>query len=127
MSVIGIGVDIVSIDRLRTMHRRYGERLSGRILGPAERTELADRKGDVGPFLAKRFAAKEALSKAFGTGIQRGVRLVDIEVVHGELGRPGIRLSAGSLDVARALGVRDIHLSLADERDYAIAQVVLVG
>lgn len=125
--VIGIGVDIVSIARLRRMYERYGERLAQRVLSPTERSELNSRQADAAAFLAKRFAAKEAVGKALGTGIQSGVRLPDIEVIHNELGRPGIRLMGSTLDIARSLRVREIHLSLADEREYAIAQVILVG
>ena len=125
--VIGIGVDIVSIARLRRMYERYNERLLERVLGPSERSEFARRPGDPGAFLAKRFAAKEAVGKALGTGIQSGVRLCEIEVIHSELGQPGIRLLGDTLGIAEAIGVRHIHLSLADEREYAVAQVVLVG
>lgn len=125
--IIGIGVDIVSIARLQRMHERYGERLLERLLAVSERSELGERRGEPGAFLAKRFAAKEAFSKALGTGIRSGVRLCDIEVTHSELGKPGIRLWERTLEISQSLGVRDIHLSLADEREYAIAQVVLVG
>jgi holo-[acyl-carrier protein] synthase len=124
--IIGVGVDIVSVERIERLHRRYGERFSTRILAPGEQARLATGV-PVAPFLAKRFAAKEALSKALGTGFSDGVRFADIEVFNDPRGRPGIRLTGAADQRARELGVAAIHVSLADERQYAVAQVVLVG
>ena len=78
-------------------------------------------------YLAKRFAAKQALAKALGTGIGKHARLTDIETLNNALGRPAIQLHQTTAEYARQLNIMEIHLSLADERDYALAYVVLSG
>lgn len=126
MTVLGVGVDIVSIERIAGLHMRYGARFAARILAPAERAQLPTGAA-AAAFLAKRFAAKEAMAKALGTGFREGLRLADIEVTHNDKGRPGLRLHGAAAALAAALGVRQMHLSLADERRYAIAHVLLLG
>ncbi len=124
--IIGVGVDIVSVERVRKIHVRYGKAFEEKILSANERQELTKVK-DRAAFIAKRFAAKEAVSKALGTGISKGLRFVDIEVVHNDLGRPGIAFSGKALNLSRRAGVAGAHLSIADEKDYAIAHAVLLG
>lgn len=118
----GIGTDLVAIERLSQMWRRHGERALDKLLAPEERDDCR-ASPDPGRFLAKRFAAKEALGKALGTGIRAPVLLPAIAVRHDQLGRPAFAFApelAGWI-AARALVC---HLSLADEAGQALALVV---
>lgn len=126
MRVIGVGIDIVSLDRVAAAYTRYGARFGARILSAGEMGELM-AAGLPAAYLAKRFAAKEAMAKALGTGFSHGVYPKQIEVVRNALGRPGIQLLGETRQVADRLGVREIHLSLSDERTHAVAHVLLVG
>lgn len=125
MRIIGIGVDIVSIQRIARLVERYGPRFESHILHAREREQLAGR--DRVAFMAKRFAAKEAVGKALGTGLAHGVRFSEIEVTHNTHGRPGLALHGSTWSVAQRLGVSDAHLSLSDEREFAVAHVLLTG
>ena len=119
----GIGTDIVAVARLQGMWERHGERVTSKLLAPAELADFA-RAADKGRFLAKRFAAKEAFAKALGTGVRPPATLPAIAVVHDELGKPMFELAA---DLACLLQGRSLvpHLSISDEADYAVAFVIL--
>ncbi len=117
----GIGTDIVAVARMEALFRRHGERALAKILAPAEREDCR-RSPDPARFLAKRFAAKEALGKALGTGIRAPALLPDMSIVHDALGRPGFHLAP---ELAAALAGCAAYLSLSDERDYAVAFVIL--
>ena len=121
--IFGIGTDIVSVIRFAEFWQRHGERGLDKILAPAERDDCRSSV-DPGRFLAKRFAAKEALGKALGTGIRAPVVLPAIAVVHDILGKPEFRCSP---EIDALLDGRNLraHLSISDERDYAVAFVVL--
>ena len=131
MSIIGIGTDIVQIARMQKSVSRSGERFIQRILHPNERAIYQDyeRRNSFAArhisYLAKRFAAKEALSKALGTGIAQGVCLTEIEVYNNALGQPKLKLHGTTTQKAQQLGVVKSYLSLSDEEDYAIAYVIL--
>ncbi|HDP89991.1 MAG TPA: holo-ACP synthase [Thioalkalivibrio sp.] len=125
MHIFGIGVDIVAIDRIEGLLARHGERFARRILGAEEFAEFG-ASGQPAAFLAKRFAAKEAVSKAMGTGFRDGMRLAEIGVGHDGLGRPLVVLAGRAAEIAASLGITDWHISLADERDVAIAYVTAV-
>ncbi len=118
----GIGTDIVAVARMAEFHERHGERALSRVLAPAE---ICACRASAHPerFLAKRFAAKEALGKALGTGIRAPVLLTAIAVDHDELGKPGF---AYSPELAVYLDERHltVHLSISDEHDYAVAYVI---
>jgi holo-[acyl-carrier protein] synthase len=103
--------------------QRHGERGLEKMLAPDER-EACRASPDPGRFLAKRFAAKEALGKALGTGVRAPVLLPDIAVTHDELGKPDFVFSA---PLAAHLAQRGLaaHLSISDEQDYAVAFVIL--
>ena len=120
--IIGIGTDIVAVARMAEFHERHGERALSRVLAPAE---IPACRASAHPerFLAKRFAAKEALGKALGTGIRAPVLLTAIAVDHDELGKPGF---AYSPELAVYLDERHltVHLSISDEHDYAVAYVI---
>lgn len=122
--MIGVGTDILKFARLDAVIDRQGERFVTRILCPTEREEYA-RSARPGNLLAKRFAAKEAVAKALGTGIGRGVSWQDIRITHDANGAPQVELSGGALQVARQKGATQVALSLADEDDYVIAFAVL--
>jgi holo-[acyl-carrier protein] synthase len=121
--IYGIGTDIVAIKRLQDMWARHGERALDKLLAEPERADFA-KAVDKGRFLAKRFAAKEALSKALGTGIRPPATMPSIAVSHDELGKP-ILICCGQLaEMLEKMGLV-AHLSLSDEADYAIAYVIL--
>ena len=122
--IFGIGTDIVRIARMRQDLERYGERFAERILAD---DELAEFRADPRPahFLAKRFAAKEAAVKAMGTGFRDGVTLRDVAVGHDELGKPLLNFTARAREFVEAHGITTIHVSLADEDEYAGAFVTL--
>jgi holo-[acyl-carrier protein] synthase len=122
--VIALGTDILEIARVEEVVGRLGERFVARILTPAECDEY---RASAAPtrLLAKRFAAKEAIAKALGTGIGRGVSWQDMTILHDEHGAPLVRLDGGALAVARARGGSQVLLSLADERHYVVAFAAL--
>ena len=126
MQLIGIGTDIIQIDRIRKSIKRYGLSFAERILHPNELKIFVKRENNIA-YLAKRFAAKEALAKALGTGIAQGVSFVDIETQNNPQGKPELLLHGKTQKKAEELGVKQAHLSLSDEKDYAVAYVILVG
>ncbi|MEW6445926.1 MAG: holo-ACP synthase [Pseudomonadota bacterium] len=120
----GIGTDIVAIARMERLWARFGMALAVRVLSEDEREHLA-LQTDPARFIAKRFAAKEAAAKALGTGFRDGLALRHIAVCNDALGKPMLRLDARAASLAAAFGVRDCHLSLSDETDYAVAFVIM--
>ncbi|MEZ5537356.1 MAG: holo-ACP synthase [Thiolinea sp.] len=128
MRIIGIGTDIVEIARIDRLMQGGNERFLRRILHPAEYERfLQINKTQSAAWLAKRFATKEACSKALGTGIGEHAQLTEIETCHDELGKPRLILHGTTLATAERLGVTELSLSLADERTHAVAFVVLTG
>jgi len=124
--IIGIGVDIAKVARFDEVLERHGERFVERILHPSEQEKYQTHSQPLA-FFAKRFAAKEALAKALGTGIAKGVNFNEIEVRQDENGKPFIVLHDSTREVANRMGVKNLFLSLSDEQDYAVANVVLEG
>lgn len=122
--MIAIGTDILRVSRVEEVQQRLGDRFVQRILTPDEREEYRE-SGSPNRLLAKRFAAKEAIAKALGTGIGRGVSWQDIRIDHDGNGAPLVLLSGGALAAARARGGGRVELSLADEVDYVVAFAVL--
>ena len=121
--IYGIGTDIVAIKRLQGMWDRHGERALQRLLAPKEIADFV-KAADKGRFLAKRFAAKEAFSKALGTGIRPPAVLSAIAVSHNELGKPILDFCGQLAELIKNQGLT-AHLSISDEADYAIAYVIL--
>lgn len=117
----GIGTDIVDIERIQTVLERQGERFVQRILTPAERAEY-QRRGEPVAFLANRFAGKEAVAKALGTGIADGVTFQQIEILPGERGAPVVQLTERAAQLAQT---DQVLLSLTDERRSAVAFALL--
>ncbi len=119
----GIGTDLVAIGRMRAFWERHGERALEKLLAPEERADCR-ASSDPGRFLAKRFAAKEALGKALGTGIRTPVLLPAIAVTHDEYGKPGFAF-APELTGWIAEQSLTCHLSLSDETEHALAFAIV--
>lgn len=120
--ILGTGIDLVDLQRVRRIWERRGNRFADRILAPEEKESAV---GITVELLGSRFAAKEACVKALGTGFSGGIGLRDILVLHGKSGRPELVLKGNALEAARKLGVASRHLSLSHERSMAIALVIL--
>jgi holo-[acyl-carrier protein] synthase len=141
--ILGIGVDLVAVHRLVQLWARYGERLAKRLLSPEERQEFVERLAAfalpaadevalvrdawAARFLAKRFAAKEAFAKAWGSGIGRELAFSDLTLAHHRSGQPYWRFSSRFADAWTARRAHTAHLSLTDEADQVIAFVVIEG
>ena len=121
----GIGTDILQVSRIERALERT-PKLAERILTPTEYSDF-QQDGQPGRFLAKRFAAKEAVVKALGTGIRMGVGWHQIQIEKDELGKPLITLLGGALERANEMAVDSYFISYSDERDYVVAMVVLEG
>lgn len=122
--ILGTGIDLAEVDRVREAIERHGDRFVGRIYTPAE-IAYVQRKANKYERFAARFAAKEAGMKAIGTGWRRGVTWHDFEVVNLPTGRPTLRLQGVAAEVARQMGVRNIALSLTHTAQYGMAFVIL--
>jgi len=122
--IVGIGVDICSVERLGELRRKYQRRFLDRVFTAIEQERCGDGWAADERYAA-RFAAKEAFMKALGVGWARGVAFPDIEVRSEDNGRPVLTLSGGAKRLADALGVANIHVTLSHERDNAVALVVL--
>lgn len=122
--ILGTGIDIIEVARIRASHEKFGERFLQRILRPAEITYCFSHK-DPAPFLAARFAAKEAISKAFGTGICGALGWRDMEVGRHPSGQPFVILHDGGLKLMESRAGRIVHLSLSHTEYYAAAVAVL--
>jgi holo-[acyl-carrier protein] synthase len=129
--IYGIGTDIVEVKRIRDLLARYGERFARRVLGPDELAEFRRRhgRGDHGPayaarYLAKRFAAKEAFSKAIGLGLRGPMTLLSLQVLNDRRGKPVAHPRKALEPWLRERGLQ-AHVSVSDEADNVIAFVVV--
>lgn len=122
--IYGIGTDIVAIKRIEAALARFGDRFAMRVLALEERESFRASEHPA-RFLAKRFAAKEAFAKAIGTGLRHPVTLHGIHVLHDALGRPELGFDPGLAEALQARGIRGHHLSISDEKEMAVAFVVL--
>ncbi len=127
--IIGLGSDLCNIERISSALTRHGERFEQRVFTDVERAKAAQRPFTKAGTLAKRFAAKEAFSKAIGTGFDKGVFMHDIGVVNSPSGAPTLELTGGALARVTAMtppGHRiAIHLTLTDDHPWAQAFVIL--
>lgn len=124
--VLGLGIDLVEVARIQASYARFGERFLRRILLPAE-IEYCLLHREPAPFLAARFAAKEAISKAFGTGIGAELGWLDMEVVHDVRGAPLVVLHGGAKELLAARGGQVVLLSLTHTQGHAGAVAILEG
>jgi holo-[acyl-carrier protein] synthase len=124
--ILGIGIDIIEVARIEASHERFGERFLNRILLPNEISYCLSHKAP-GPFLAVRFAAKEAISKAFGTGICGQLGWQDMEVGRKESGEPFVILHGVGQKLLEARGGKHVLISLSHTQNYAAAVAVLEG
>jgi holo-[acyl-carrier protein] synthase len=122
--ILGVGIDIIEVARIRSSYERFGERFLIRILLPGEINYCLSHK-EPGPFLAARFAAKEAISKAFGTGIGSQLRWQDMEVRGKESGEPFVILHGPGETLLKERNARAVLLSLSHTQDYAAAVAIL--
>lgn len=123
--MIGIGTDIVQIDRIKSSYDKLAHRFVDRILTSREQ-EIFEQRQQSMAFLANRFAAKEAVSKALGTGIAKGISFANIEILPDELGSPVVTLTGKALERLTELKGRDVKISISDERDFAVAFAVVI-
>lgn len=122
--IVGSGIDLVEIERIRHSVDRYGERFLNRVYTKAEQTYCLSKR-NAAESLAARFAAKEAGAKALGTGISRGVSWLEIEVLRAPGERPSLKFHGRAAERAESMDVRNAALSLTHSDSTAMASVVL--
>ncbi len=119
----GIGIDIIEIERIKEAINKGGERFVRRVFTNLE-INYCNKKRLKYQHFAVRFAAKEAVFKALGTGWQKGVRWVDVEIVNDKLGKPMINLFGKTKELAEKMKIKRIYISLSHSANYAIAQII---
>lgn len=122
--IVGIGTDIVQIERIQQSIKQFDDDFARRIL-TMEEFENYKQSKQATHFLAKRFAIKEATAKAFGTGFRDGLSWQHITVTHNQLGAPGLHFSDIALALANKKMIKTAHVSVSDEHHYVVAFVVL--
>ena len=125
---IAIGTDILEIERLQNVYAKQGDKMVARILTPIERQRFENIQSAAVriSFLAKRWCAKEAIAKALGTGIAKGVSWQNIEVINLASGAPEVNLSGTALAQLNAIGGKKALISLSDERLYCVAFCTII-
>ncbi|NYF88249.1 holo-ACP synthase [Tunturiibacter empetritectus] len=123
--VLGVGTDLIETRRIQESIDRYGERFLERIFTEGEIAYCVRKKKNAAESFSARFAAKEAGAKALGTGISRGVTWKELEVRREASGKPTLHLSGRAAELAKAMGVRRVQLSLTHSRELAMAVVVV--
>jgi holo-[acyl-carrier protein] synthase len=124
--ILGTGIDIIEVARIASSFEKFGDRFVNRILLPGEIAYCLSHKRP-GPFLAVRFAAKEAISKAFGTGIGAQLSWQDMEVRRKESGEPFVVLHGNGKKLFKARRARRLLISLSHTANYAAATAILEG
>ena len=129
--IVGIGSDLCNIERIEKSLERFGDRFLERVFTDVEKAKARSRPHTVAGTLAKRFAAKEAFSKAVGTGFKRGVFMKDIGVVNAPSGAPTLQLTGGARARLDALAPEghaiDIHLTMTDDHPWAQAFIIIAA
>lgn len=126
MSILGIGTDITECLRIAQMIERYGEVFLNRVFTPAEIRYCQSRKQTTQHFTG-RWAAKEAVFKALGTGWQRGIHWRDLEIRNDPGGRPVVALQAGARDLVVERGIRQLLVTISHCRSHAVAYALAIG
>ena len=124
--IIGCGIDLVKIERIEKIIKKWGDNFTSRVFTLLEREYCEKKKGNKYQSYAGRFAAKEALLKSLGLGL-RGVNWKEIEIENNELGQPMIEISGKLKNIALVKGVSKYFITISHTKDYAIAQVILEG
>ena len=124
--IVGCGIDLVKIERIEKIIKRWGNNFNSRIFTPLERDYCEKKKDNKFQSYAGKFAAKEALLKALGLGL-RGGNWKEIEIRNNELGQPIIDISGKLKNIALAKGVKKYFITISHTKEYAIAQVILEG
>ena len=122
--IVGLGLDVIEVERIREIHARHPRRFVQRILTEAEQRYVL-RHRDPTERLAGRWAAKEAAMKALGTGLSQGLRWRDVEILPDELGKPILHLHGKARERAAALGATVSHVTITHSHSVAVAQVIL--
>jgi holo-[acyl-carrier protein] synthase len=122
--IFGIGTDIVEVARIEASIQQFGDEFARRILAESEWTSY-QQSGIKPRFLAKRFAAKEAFSKALGTGLRAPATFQNIAVSHDDLGKPILQLAPALATLLQSKSILHTHISISDEKNLAAAFVVL--
>ena len=126
MKVIGIGIDVVEVERVKASLEEFSERFLNRVFTEAEQIYCQSQKKPE-LHLAARFAAKEAIAKAFGTGIGKEIGWLDMEIFRRPSGEPEAKLSGGGAKYADLRGVQQVMVSLTHAKQYAAANAVILG
>lgn len=126
MKLIGIGIDVVEVERIKSSMDEFGARFVQRLFTEAER-EYCERQQRPELHYAARFAAKEAVAKAFGTGIGKEIGWLEMEIVRRSSGEPDLVLSGGAKIHAAERGITEVKVSLTHAKHYAAANAVVLG
>ena len=124
--ILGIGTDLANIERIEATLARFGDRFRNRVFTEREQAK-AEHRRDVAGTYAKRWAAKEACSKALGTGLRMGISWRDMEVRNEPGGKPIVAVRGGVKDVIERLGATEIHVTISHCRTHATATAIVVG
>jgi len=124
--ILGTGIDIIEVGRIASSYEKFGERFLKRLLYDVEITYCLSHKKPA-PFIAARFAAKEAISKAFGTGIGASLGWQDMEIARKETGEPFVILHGKGKELFESRGAKQLLISLSHTQNYAAATAILEG
>lgn len=127
MKIYGIGTDIVKCSRIANLWHKYGMRFAEKILTEYELQALQQQKTNQVNFLAKRFAAKEAVAKALGTGFRDTVLITNVGIETDSFGKPSVAFYGTTKKNFVGLDKFDVHISLADETEYVVAFVIILS
>ncbi len=127
MNTIGVGIDLIECARIRDLWSRHGDRVTDRLLTPAELEYVRRYSADVVQRLAGRFAAKEAILKVLGTGWRGKIAWRDMEILNNPAGQPQVTLTGECARVAESLGIARILVSITHTANYAAATAIGVG
>ena len=125
--IIGLGTDIAEIARVADVYQSTGEGFVDRILTDTEKQKIPKNPDLIPAYLAKRFAVKEAAAKALGTGITEGVSFLDFSTTHNEVGAPTLVVTGVAKTLALKKNIKQWHVSISDEKHYAVATVIAEG
>ncbi len=120
--IYGIGIDLVEINRIERIYKKWGDRFTNKILTPREKDSIT---GTISRYLASRFAAKEAFVKALGTGFSESIGLKDIEIISEPNNPPNIKLYGRPLEIQKQKRLKKIFLSISHEKNIAAAMVII--